>query len=48
MVCVFRLAVLFRTLKCGPEIAESICVGGIKCDGLTELGGRIFEPIEIE
>ena len=48
MVCVFRLAVLFRTVKCGPEIAESICVGGIKCDGLTELGGRIFEPIEIE
>ena len=48
MVCVFRLAVLFQPVKCGSEIAESIGVAGIKCDGLTELGGRIFKPIEIE
>ena len=48
MVCVVRLAVLFQTVKCGSEIAESIGVGGIKRDGLVELGGRIFEPVEIE
>ena len=48
MVCVLRRAVLFHTVKCGSEIAESIGVGGIKRDGLAELGGRIFEPVEIE
>ena len=48
MASVFRLAVLFHTVKCGSEIAENIGVGGIKRDGLVELGGRIFEPVEIE
>ena len=48
MVCVVHLAVLFQTVKCGSEIAESIGVGGSKRDGLVELGGRIFEPVEIE
>ena len=35
-------------MKCEPEIAESIGVGGIKRDGLVELGGRILEPVEME
>ena len=48
MVCVFRLAVHFQKVKFGSEIAESIGVGGIKRDGLAELGGCIFEPVEIE
>tara|TARA_B100000676_G_scaffold129793_1_gene128889 strand:- start:422 stop:679 length:258 start_codon:yes stop_codon:yes gene_type:complete len=48
MVCVFRRLVLFQTVKCESEIAESIGVGGVKRDGLAELRGRIFEPVEIE
>ena len=48
MVCVVHLAVLFQTVKCGSEIAESIGVGRVKRDGLAEFGGRIFEPFEME